>query len=49
MDPLVQKALEARIKDCENKIEAILDAIGLECEYTPESYKLVKPQKKEDS
>lgn len=47
MDPITQKALESRLKECEMKINAILEAIELECEYTPESYKLVKSQAEE--
>lgn len=44
MDPVTLiKQYEARLKECEMKIIAILEAIDLECQYTPESYKLVKP------
>lgn len=49
MDPTAQKQYEARLKECEMKIAAILEAIDLECEYTPESYKLVKGQEEGDS
>ena len=50
MDALIAtKQYESRIKELEMKIEAILQAIGLECEYTPESYKLVQPEKGTDN
>lgn len=42
------KSLESRLKECEMKIEAVLKAIGLECQYTPEKYELVKPEQGED-
>lgn len=48
MDAIAQKAYESRLKECEMKIEAILKAIGLECEYTPEKYELVKPQQEDE-
>ncbi len=41
MDPLA--ALKEQVKDLALKQEAILEALGLECEYTPEKYTLVKP------
>ena len=41
MDPV--RELERKVKDLSLKIEAILQALELDCEYTPESYTLVKP------
>jgi hypothetical protein len=48
MDPIMQKALEARLKDAELKITAILEALQLECQYQPEKYTLVQPPESEE-
>lgn len=38
-----EKAQDSRIKELELKVQAILEALNLECEYTSEKYTLVKP------
>lgn len=48
MDALAFKSLESRIKDMELKIEAVLEALQLECQHTPEKYQLVQPTAGED-